>query len=168
MPPTKAKTAARKTALLKALLKKKAEPIAQQQYDAVPTTPTPPEIEVPDVVDTHPLAWVALENAMGSYNEARAYIDSIQSDAESTEFNFVYNYVKGSIYYRLMQMTREQDIAKGFFEKSLESYTTALKFKPKDTNTEINIELLLKSPQAGSISQPVKKQGINQPGNGKF
>lgn len=76
------------------------------------------------------------------YGESKVYIDSVIYNG-TEDFNYSFYYLKGCIYYRHLTLLSGKDDAKELFDQCLKSFKESLKYKPKDVNAIINIELLL-------------------------
>jgi len=117
--------------------------------------------------DLKPPVQAELDKAIKGWNDAKKYIDQTK-EMDDVNFNFSLNFLKGNIYFRLLQMA-DSNKAKDYFDKCLTSYKDALKFRHRDVNTIINIELLIKASQNMSSSEGEKKQSIlNQAGIGNL
>jgi len=115
------------------------EPSTEYDEFGDPTTrPPEPPAKVP-----HPLVVEALNDAIKLYKESKDEIDLVGEIGDSNDFNFVLNYTKGEIYFRSTQFLSNEETAVEYFNQTVESFKKALKFNPRNINTEINIELLI-------------------------
>ena len=115
------------------------EPTTEYDEFGNPTTrPPSPPAKVP-----HPLVVEALNEALKLYKESKDEIDLVSEIGNSNDFNFVLNYTKGEIYFRTTQFLSDEETALEYFNQTVESFKKALKFNPRNINTEINIELLI-------------------------
>jgi hypothetical protein len=122
------------------------------QYVEQPQPPPPP---------LHPLVVKNLDMAFKNYKEAKELCDKIQTQPDNNNFNFSMNYFKGEVYYRHTQLLSTPETAKELFDQTLVSWKHALRYKARDIDTVINIELLIKNQQqmlSGAV-QP----GANRP-----
>lgn len=118
----------------------------------------PPEI--------HPMAMKLLEKAIPLYNDSKKEMDRLTEVKGDNDYNFRLNYVKGEVYHRYTQLFATQETAKELFNQTVTFYKQALRYKPADTNTVINIELLIRDEQGmgGGAGQPQQQRSklLNQ------
>ena len=98
----------------------------------------------PPAPPLHPLVVKNLEAAFESYKLARELCDHIQQTGNDN-FNFSLNYFKGEVYYRHTQFLSTPETAKELFDQTLICWKHALRYKPRDIDTVVNIELLIKN-----------------------
>jgi tetratricopeptide (TPR) repeat protein len=118
--------------------KPQGEPPTEYDEYGNPITRPPVPAKVP-----HPLVVEALNDALKLYKESKDEIDLVGEIENSNDFNFVLNYTKGEIYFRATQFLSNEETAAEYFNQTVESFKKALKFNPRNINTEINIELLI-------------------------
>jgi len=126
----------------------------------LPREPPPPPI--------HPAAKEALEKAEKLYVSSKKQIDKLNDIPGDKDYNFSLNYTKGEIYHRHLLFLSTPENQQELLIQTATYYKKALGLKPGDTNTVINIELLLKQSQGGGqqqVSQPQRM--LNQMGVGK-
>jgi hypothetical protein len=132
---------------------------------ATPTTPMPPP-EPPRIY--HPLTLVNLEKAFALYDKARKESEKLK-ESDDNDFNFNLNYLKGEIYYRILELMADQESAPELFNQTLSYFKFALRSRNNDVDTSVNIELLIKNQNSlmGNANNPQarKKQMLN---SGKF
>lgn len=133
---------------------------------ATPTTPTPTESVDPRIY--HPLTIENLNKAFALYEKARKESEKLKEGNDSN-FNFNINYLKGEIYYRVLELMSDQDSATELFNQTLSYYKLALRSRNNDVNTTINIEILIKNKNSlmsnANNPQARKKQMLS---SGKF
>jgi len=107
--------------------------------------------EIERAVDTqvddkalHPLTVINLEKAFALYDKSRKEVDKIK-DSNDKDFNYHVNYLKGEVYFRTLEFMSNQDSAQELFNQTLTYYKYALRNRPSDINTVINIEILIKN-----------------------
>lgn len=104
--------------------------------------------ETPGVVEEkeeiHPLALSLLKEAIELYKNCKEECDKLVEN-EDIDFNFALNYLKGEIYFRNLELLATPETMKELFEQTIGSFKNALKAKPRDIDTIVNIELLLKN-----------------------
>lgn len=139
------------------------EPKESTPYTIDPANPyaTPP---APEPKKYHPLTLDMLGRATNCYEEARKLVDTLSDNSEA-DFNFEMNYLKGEIYYRFLEFLADADTAQELFNQTLSYYKMALRHKPGDINTVVNIELLIKNQSAflanSNNPQVKRKQMLN-------
>jgi len=92
----------------------------------------------------HPLTDEMLKKATDLYEEARKEADKLTEGADN-DFNYSLNYLKGEIYYRYLELLADNDTAQELFNQTLGYYKIALRYKPGDIDTVVNVELLIKN-----------------------
>lgn len=114
--------------------------------------------------ELHPLTLVNLNKAVELYEKARKESEKLK-DTGDTDFDYHANYLKGEIYYRLLELVADQESAPELFNQTLTYYKYALRSKNNDMNTVINIEILIKNQNnlLGNAANPQgrKKQMLN-------
>jgi hypothetical protein len=128
----------------------------------------PPQPQPPPPPPIHPAAQAALEKAEKLYISSKKQIDKLNDIAGDKDYNFSLNYTKGEIYHRHLMFLSTQENQQELFTQTAMHYKKALTYRPGDTNTIVNIELLLKQAQGGGgqgQSQPQRM--LNQMGVGK-
>lgn len=139
-------------------------PDPNNPYATPPMPVAPPE--PPRIY--HPLTMLNLEKAFALYDKARKESEKLK-EGDDSDFNFHMNYMKGEIYYRILELMSDQESAPELFNQTLSYYKFALRSRNNDVNTTINIELLIKNQNSlmGNSSSPQarKKQMLN---SGKF
>lgn len=155
-----------------------------QQSLTVPQPPPPPAITHYDhhgqpvhgqppapPVKIHPAAMAMFEKAVPLYHNAKKEMDRLSEAKGDADYNFRLNYIKGEVYHRYTQLFATQETAKELFNQTVTYYKTALRYKPADINTVINIELLIRDEQGmGGAGQPQQQRNklLNQqPGSGR-
>jgi tetratricopeptide (TPR) repeat protein len=120
----------------------------------------------------HPLVNKRIEEAMGFFEKSKIKSDQLDELAMDNEYNFVLNYTKGEIYYRYLQFFGSPETALELFNQTVTYYRNALTYKPRDIDTVVNIEILIKE-KSKLLSQAAnpgdRKQQILSPkfGRGK-
>ena len=103
------------------------------------------------------------------YDKARKIVDNLPETLDK-DFNFRVNYLKGLIYHRYLLFFSNQENVVELFNQAVTHYRTALKNKPSDVDTVINIELLIKDGKnligANPQSQRNKMLNIRKAGLG--
>lgn len=92
----------------------------------------------------HPLTQEALDKALNLYEEARKIADKY-SDGNDVEYNYKLDYLKGEIYFRYLEFLSTPETNAELFNQTVLNYKQALKNKPADIDTVINIEILIKN-----------------------
>ncbi len=107
----------------------------------------------------------SLDKAIGFWEKARKETELIKDDIGDDKFKFHLNYIKGEIYYRTLQFMSDKESSKEVFKQTVTYYRQALKYRPNDINTVVNIELLIKNESelggGGADNQAKKKQILN-------
>lgn len=96
----------------------------------------------------HPLTQEILFNALKLYKEAKIAVDSLATIKGNDDYNFCLYYLKGDIYYRILQLVATPEEIPGIFDQTVDAYKQALLVKPRDIDAEINVELLRKNKNA--------------------
>lgn len=94
--------------------------------------------------ELHPLTVDSLNKAFALYEKARKESEKLK-DGDDSDFNYHMNYLKGEIYYRVLEFLAEPDTAQELFNQALTYYKYALRYRNNDINTVVNIELLIKN-----------------------
>lgn len=112
-----------------------------------------------DSQSINPLAQASLNKAIDLYDKARKEVELLK-DTNDANFNFSANYLKGEIYYRLLEFVADRESAVEIFNQTLTYYKMALRSKPGDINTVVNIELLIKNQNRllGNAADPQQKK----------
>ncbi len=113
--------------------------------------------------ELHPLTVVNLNKAIALYEKSRKLSEGLK-DTGRSDYDFHLNYLKGEIYYRLLELVADQESAPEMFNQALTYYKYALRNNNNDINTVINIEILIKNQNAlggGQNPQARKKQMLN-------
>lgn len=116
----------------------------------------------------HPLTTVMLNKALGLYEKARKESEKLK-DTGDVDFNYHMNYLKGEIYYRVLEFLADQESAQEIFNQTLTYYKYALRNRGNDINTIVNIEILIKNQNGlvGDVGNPQrKKQMLNSKKHG--
>lgn len=125
----------------------------------------------PEPPKAHPAAMELLNKAIPVYHECKREIDRLGEVKGDDLHNFHLNYVKGEIYHRYTQLFATQETARELFNQTVTYYKHALRYKPADTDTVINIELLIRDEQGmagGAGPQQQRTKMLNQtPGSGR-
>lgn len=98
----------------------------------------------PPAKELHPLTTANLNKAIALYEKARKNAEALKDDG-TTDFNYHLNYLKGEIYYRMLELVADQESAQEIFNQALTYYKYALRSRNNDMNTVINIEILIKN-----------------------
>lgn len=126
-----------------------------------PAEVLPPPTAQPKVL--HPLTIVNLNKATALYEQARKAVEKVK-DSGDADFDYHLNYLKGEIYYRILELIADQESAPELFNQALTYYKYALRNRNSDINTIVNIELMIKN-QSGLMGngnpQARKKQLLN-------
>lgn len=107
-----------------------------EEEEAAKAPPPQPKI--------HPIAQDLINKAITLHRKVKQDIDKLRPYPDP-EFRFAFHYLKGEVYYRHLQLDASGETMTEVFAEILESYKKALQDRPKDTNTVINIELLIKN-----------------------
>lgn len=143
--------------------------IKEKKTAPPPTDPENPDVEqLPPPMEQqkalHPMTIQLLNKAIDCYDNARKEIDKLSENSDAN-FNFSLNYLKGEIYYRVLEYMSEQNTAQELFNQTLSYYKIALRHKAGDINTVVNIELLIKNQNSllanASDPQAKHKQMLN-------
>jgi len=127
--------------------------------------------QLPSPQQYHPLTVEMLKKAVDFYERARKEADKLTESADA-DFNFSLNYLKGEIYYRYLELLADNDTAQELFNQTLNYYKLALRYKPGDIDTVVNVELLIKNQSSllanSNNPQAKRKQMLNvrKPGLG--
>lgn len=132
-------------------------------------TPMPPADQPPPPKALHPLTVINFQKAANLYEKARKEIDKLKDknfdfDLLLNGFYYNLNYLKGEIYYRILEFLADQNSAQELFNQTLTFYKYALRERPSDINTIVNIELLIKNQNniIGSANpQMIRKKMLN-------
>lgn len=92
----------------------------------------------------HPLTVKELNKAIQLYETARKEVEQIKEQKNLT-FDYQLNYLKGEIYFRHLEIMATQETALEMFNQTVTYYKYALRHKPSDVNTVVNIEILIKN-----------------------
>lgn len=145
--------------------------IAEQPMPPVPDPDHDPENSVEPIPPPslqpgalHPLTIVNLDKAIVLYEQARKGVEQLK-DGGNPNFNYHLNYLKGEIYYRVLEFMSDQESAPELFNQALTYYKYALRNRNSDINTIVNIELMIKN-QSRLVSnagnpQARRKQMLN-------
>lgn len=118
----------------------------------------------PQPRELHPLTLANLNKATALYEKARKEMEKVK-DTGDANFDYHMNYLKGEIYYRLLELVADQESAPELFNQTLTYYKYALRNRNNDINTVINIEILIKNQNdlTGGNNQPQarKRQMLN-------
>jgi len=153
-------------------LRKAAE--VENAVASVPQAPPPPpdpenpdhpeQIPPPAPRELHPLTLINFNKALGLYEKARKESEKLK-DTGSADFDYHLNYLKGEIYYRILEFMADPDSAQEIFNQTLTYYKYALRNRSSDINTIVNIELLIKNQSSllanASSPQTKKKQSLS-------
>jgi tetratricopeptide (TPR) repeat protein len=131
-------------------------PDPENTHEAIPP-PAQPRL-------LHPLTTAHLNKAFVLYEQARKGVEKLK-DSGDADFDYHLNYLKGEIYYRILELMADQESAPELFNQALTYYKYALRNRNSDINTVVNIELMIKN-QNGLIGnagnpQARKKQMLN-------
>jgi hypothetical protein len=113
--------------------------------------------------ELHPLTLINFNKAIALYEKARKECEKLK-DSFDTDFDYHTNYLKGEIYYRILELVADQESAPALFNQTLTYYKYALRSRSNDMNTIINIEILIKNQNelVGNAGNPQrKKQMLN-------
>lgn len=120
----------------------------------------------PEPTKIHPTAMKLFNEAVPLYESSKREMDRLTEIKGNDAYNFRLNYVKGEVYHRYTQLFATQETARELFNQTVTFYKHALRYKPADTDTVINIELLIKDEQgmAGNAGQPQQQKSklLNQ------
>jgi hypothetical protein len=117
-----------------------------------------------DSKSLHPLTVVVFNKAAVLYEQSRKESEKIKETTDPN-FNYHLNYLKGETYYRFLEMFSDQETAQEMFNQAVTYYKYALRNRPSDINTVVNVELLIKNQNNllanASSPQSKKKQMLN-------
>lgn len=123
-----------------------------------PPQPAPPQREL------HPLTLINLNKATALYERARKEAEKLK-DTGNPDFDYHLNYIKGEIYYRILELMADADSAQEIFNQTLTYYKYALRSRNSDINTVVNIEILIKNQNSllanANNPQARKKQALS-------
>jgi hypothetical protein len=146
-----------------ALAEPPGQPTPDPQNPMIMVQPPPPKI--------HPLAMAEFQKSVPLYESSKKEIDRLSEIKGDDRYNFLLNYSKGEIYHRYLHLFATQETAPQLLAQAVTYYKHALRHKPGDTDTVINIELLIKDSQGmGGQGQPQQQRNrlLNQqPGSGR-
>lgn len=112
----------------------------------------------------HPLTVEMVKKAVDFYERARKEADKLTESADA-DFNFGLNYLKGEIYYRYLEFLADNDTAQELFNQTLNYFKLALRHRPGDIDTVVNVELLIKNQSSllanSNNPQAKRKQMLN-------
>jgi len=124
----------------------------QETIDPIKPPPPPPEPTwenpnppPPPPVKLHPLVESMVEEIIALYKECKEKADHLVEKKDNPSFNFLLNYTKGEIYYRHTQLLSTSDNVSDLFNQTVTFYKMALRNKLRDTDTVINIEILIRN-----------------------
>lgn len=129
--------------------------------------PETPPVQGQPLPERPPLNRLTLENLKKSFDAYENARKEIEKYIEIGDNDFDYNlgYLKGEIYFRYLQYLSTQETSEELFNQTLLNYKQALKYKPSDIDSVINIELLIKNQMSlmGNASRPSnrRKQMLN-------
>jgi len=120
--------------------------------------PVPPSIHEDEDDNTpsqqlNPKTAKLLKESQVCYEQARKIVDNL-AETTDKDFNYHLNYLKGLIYHRYLIFFSSQENATELFNQSITHYKNALKNKPSDVDTVINIELLIKDGKGFAGASP--------------
>jgi tetratricopeptide (TPR) repeat protein len=132
-------------------------------------TPPQPQSLPPPPPPIHPQAMELLQKAIPLYEEAKKDVDRLSDRKDNPSYNFLLNYTKGEVYHRHLMLFGNEETAKELFSQAVTYYKMALRHKPGDTDTVINIELLIRDGEGmGQGPQQQRNRLLNQqPGSGR-
>ena len=147
----------------RALQQSLTDPMLTQKSDAKETAS----------LKVHPSALSLFEKSIPLYQNAKKEVDRLNEAKDDPDYNFRLNYIKGEVYHRYTQLFGNEETARELFNQTVVYYKQALRFKPADTNTVINIELLIRDEDgmAGPRTNPSQTRSklLNQaPGSGRY
>ncbi len=93
--------------------------------------------------DTNPLIESYFQQSMASYKKAKEIIDRLEEIEGDDKYNHCLHYTKGEIYYRVLQFIAVDEEKIEIFNQTVQSFKKALLAKPRDIDTEINVEILI-------------------------
>jgi tetratricopeptide (TPR) repeat protein len=130
-----------------------------------PENPENPEPVPPPAVprELHPLTLINFNKAVDLYEKARKEGEKLK-DTGRADFDYHMNYLKGEIYYRILQFMADPEAAHEIFNQTLTYYKYALRNRTSDINTIINIEILIKNQNsllANANPQAKKRQMLS-------
>lgn len=117
------------------------EPTQTVPVETYETEPPPP----PKPVELHPFVEEMVNEIVKLYADLKKRVDVLEERQDDPEFNFLLNYTKGVIYFRHTQFFAKPDNVKELFDRTVKYFKVALRNKPDDLNTIINVELLIKN-----------------------
>jgi len=113
--------------------------------------------------ELHPMVNRLLTRAIKKYEESKRIVDNLGEMEDEDDYNFTLNYVKGEVYFRHLQLLRTPETANALFKSTVNYFKFALRYRPRDTNTVVNIELLIKKQNQFASANPKlqKRQLLN-------
>jgi len=95
--------------------------------------------------DDSPFIEHYVNESIDHYQKAKEEIDALLEATDDDVYNFCLYYTRGNIYYRVLLFIAESDEATEIFNQTAAAWEDALRFRNKDVETEINLELLYKN-----------------------
>lgn len=117
------------------------EPPNPMYPNGQPPQPPPPKI--------HPSVQAIVDQAIPLYEDAKKRIDKVQEQKGDSNFNYSLHYLKGEVYFRHLQILATKETQQELFRQTMNEYKLALRERPGDVDTSINIEILIKEGQGG-------------------
>ncbi len=90
----------------------------------------------------NPLMKNYYDRSMDSYRKSKEIIDRLEEIEGDSDYNHCLYYTKGEIYYRILQFVAKNEEKMEIFNQIVVSFKKALLVKPRDIDTEINVEIL--------------------------
>lgn len=150
------------------------EPMQSIAVDTPPDSETymadPPPQPQPPQPPIHPSVQVIAEKAFTMYEQLKTRIDKLPEIPDDNNYNYTLHYMKGEVYYRYLQFHSTQQTAPEILKQTVNEYKLALKYKPGDVDTVVNIEILIKNSQGmggGGPGQQRQKMLNQGPGLGR-
>lgn len=116
--------------------------------------PNNPQITIPPPpAAISPLAKQLFQKSVPLYEASKREIDRLSEVKGKGKYNHLLYYSKGEIYHRYLQLFATEETAKELLAQTVTHYKHALRHKPGDMATVINIELLIKESKGNGGGQ---------------
>lgn len=120
----------------------------------IPSLPDPQNSNRTTPPKIHPSVQAIVNQAIPLYEDAKKRIDKVQDQKGDSNFNYSLHYLKGEIYHRHLQILATEETQQELFRQTMNEYKLALRERPGDNDTSINIEILIKGGQGGGNDDP--------------
>jgi len=90
----------------------------------------------------HLLVKSYYDRSIDLYKKAKEIVDQLEEIEGDNNYNHCLHYTRGEVYYRVLQFIATDEEKIEVFRQTVEEFKKALIAKPRDIDTEINIEIL--------------------------